>query len=210
MKLLILVALSVLLQLSSCQLINQVGLRPGLGGRPSLLAVANPHNSYHDDIDDFNDEEPSKKGKCVCPQPERREQDEAEESDNSGNTNEVGARKKAVNLVLTALKLALKTQLSSYNTVSGGFIFRVIDKLIPTDPTPMDGLNNGMDMMDPAKLGSILLDQVVKKVPVASTMMNTYKDPHGAAYNMTKQELSREIPRAAATFDDEDPSNIPQ
>ena len=227
-------------QLSSCDVVARtVGLRPTLSAQPGILALAASNapakkegSNVSDDLDDIDgvDDDvgvPAKipapsstlttasNDECVCPVPGKDVVTAAGSAGSAVSGQPKGndtrpLRKKAVNLVLTALKLALKFQLSTYNTMSGGFINRAIDNLIPTDPTPIDGVSSPLDLMDPMKMGSILLDQITESSPTAAALVSAYKDPHGSAVEFAKQELINRVPIAAAAIESwEDPGKIP-
>ena len=226
-------------QLSSCDVIARtVGLRPTLSAQPGILALAAANGpakkddtNVSDDLDDIDgvDDEVGVPAKipapsstltsasndaCVCPVPGKDVVTAAGSAVSAVSGQPKGndtqpLRKKAVNLVLTALKLALKAQLSTYNTMSGGFINRAIDKLIPTDPTPIDGVNSAIDLMDPMKMGSILLGQITEASPTAAALVSAYNDPQGSALEFAKQELINRVPIAAAAIESwEDPGKI--
>lgn len=194
---------------------SQVGLRPTLGVKPGgIIGLGTGKQPSLDDLDGVDDEEgvPSK-DLCVCPTLDDEDEDDEDSDVPTNATKPGGIRRKAVNLVLTALKLALKTRLNSYNTISGGFVFRAIDSLIPTDPTPIDSLDSAMDLMDPSKLGQILLDQVIGRVPNGQAMIDAFNDPSKIpelVINFTKEQLLQRYPGAASIVEAyDDPSKIP-
>ena len=191
MKSIVLVLFSLaVLQLSSCREVNEHGVRP----RGSPPPVPSP---YDPDLNDWNErvwfgkdptttpETPTTTECPICP----------EDDPNSEAGMITRARRKAVNLMIATAKLTLKTQLAGFNNMSGGYIFKVIDKVLPTDPSFIDKLETTGDLVDPAVMGSLLLEHVAGKVPMGSSVLNAYKDPE-AAYNKTKQSLISWIPGA--------------
>lgn len=66
--------------------------------------------------------------------------------------------KKQVGLVMQSLKIALKTALVPTNTVTGGSVFVVLDKVIPTEKNIFEQVLN---LSDPKELTAMLIDQAM-------------------------------------------------
>jgi hypothetical protein len=111
--------------------------------------------------------------------------------------------------ILAGLKVAVKKQLESYNTNSGGVIFPFIDKLIPTKATPIDGLDISQDVLNSEQLVLMLMQRGPEIREVLEALKDRRKIP-ALAIKFMKNHLAKEYPAAGLLVEAyEDPWTIP-
>jgi hypothetical protein len=129
----------------------QIGMLDGLDDDPQIKNRA------------ISDEEPE----CSCAKPGRpiinymKEQLQSAISDNG----------KLMNLALSGLKIFLKKNLATYNTVTGGILFAALDRAIPTGGTVIEQLFEQFISAGKGEAGeasAALLDKIKKAIETGS------------------------------------------